>query len=210
MDDMILVWNMETGMYDVSSIVFNDTEVKQVSEVITVHFSDGTSVEVVSEHGFFDLNLKKFVYIDSENYKNYIGHSYVKYKQNGWDVVKLVSVDISYKEIKVYSPVTFVHLNYYVNGMLSMPGGIYGLFNIFEVDTKKMIYDPISMRQDIMNYGLLSYEYYEDMIPEIMYDAFNGKYLGIAIKKGILDWEAIEYMANRYIGIVLESNDVDL
>ena len=47
---------------------------------------------------------------------------------------KLVDAFVTNECIKVYSPVTKYHLNYFSEGMLSMPGGIKGLFNIFDID----------------------------------------------------------------------------
>lgn len=204
--DMLLVWNLDEGKYDAAPVVFNDTEERKVYQVINLYFSDETNVEIIDEHGFFDYNLAKYVYIDIDNYNNYIGHKFIKYKENGWTLVSLSKVTIEYKETAPYSPVTFSHLNYYTNEMLSMPGGISGLFNIFEVNPKTMKYDIIKKQQDIRNYGLISYEEYNNMFPEIMYQAFNGKYLNIAIKKGILTWENIEYMSNRYTKITIDSN----
>ena len=101
-----------------------------------------------------------------------------------------------------WSPVTFKHLCYYVNGTLSMPGGISGLFNIFEVDTDTMMYDPQKKAEDIANYGILPFEAFEGIVSEEAYEAFNGAYLGIAIEKGILSWENIEYLARRYMPLV--------
>ena len=79
-----------------------------------------------------------------------------------------------------------------------MPGGISGLFNIFEVDTATMKYDSAKMQRDIQKYGLLTVEDYGGMITQEMFDAFNGAWLGVAIGKGMLTWEEIAYLANRY------------
>ena len=79
-----------------------------------------------------------------------------------------------------------------------MPGGISGLFNIFEVDTKAMKYDSAKMHSDIEKYGLFTYADFEELIPEYMYDAFNGNILKVAIGKGMLTWEDIQTLAERY------------
>ena len=101
-----------------------------------------------------------------------------------------------------WSPVTAEHLCYYTNDILSMPGGIEGLFNIFEVDTNTMSYDAIKMVQDIEKYGLYTYEDFANMIPEEAYVVFNGDWLKVAIGKGILTWENIEKYAERYIPLM--------
>ena len=80
-----------------------------------------------------------------------------------------------------------------------MPSGIAGLFNIFEVDTDIMAYNAEMMAQDIEEYGLFTYDDFEDLIPEVAYEVFNGDILKVAIGKGMLTWEDIEYLAERYI-----------
>ena len=120
-------------------------------------FSDGSKVNVISEHGFFDLDLAQYVYIDEYNYSDYIGHSFTKsgnVSLNTWEKVVLESVTVEEQITTAWSPVTFEHLCYYTNGILSMPGGIDGLFNIFDVDTNNMKYDEVKMEEDIEKYGL--------------------------------------------------------
>lgn len=204
-EEELLVWNLEKGSYDTAPIVFVDSEDTSEYEVVDLKFSDGSNVGVIYEHGFFDLDLGKYVYLRSENAKDYIGHRFVKQadvENNTWESVVLEDVVIENRTTKAYSPVTFEHLCYYTNGVLSMPGGIEGLFNIFEVDTEIMAYDTEKMLEDINNYGLFTYNDFADLIPEIAYEAFNGDILKVAIGKGMLTWEDIEYLAERYVPLV--------
>ncbi len=201
----LLVWNLETGSYDTAPIVFVDSEQETEYEVVYLNFSDGSQVGLIYEHGFFDLNLAEYVYINAENYENYIGHEFVTMgnrEQNTWNVATLDSVDVEMKTTTAWSPVTYKHLCYYTDGVLSMPGGISGLFNIFEVDTETMAYDSAQMVADIEIYGLLTYEDFEGMIPLIAYEAFNGEYLNVAIGKGLITWDTIEMYANRYVPLI--------
>ena len=157
------------------------------------------------KHGFFDLDLGKYVYIDATNYADYIGHRFVAegdIAANNWNVVTLDEVVLEYEVTTAWSPVTFEHLCYYTNGVLSMPGGIAGLFNIFEVDTDTMRYDEEQMQKDIETYGLFTLEDFGGMIPEIAVEAFNGDYLKVAMGKGLITWEEIAYLAERYIPLM--------
>ena len=99
-----------------------------------------------------------------------------------------------------WSPVTYGHLCYYVNGMLSMPGNTEGLINIFDVNSEQLAYDTDQMRDDIELYGLYTYEEFNSIMPvsEILFNAFNGQYLKVAIGKGIIDWERIKDLISRY------------
>jgi hypothetical protein len=55
-NELLLVWNMQTGKFDFAPIMFIDSDSKSVVEVISLYFSDGTVVKVISEHGFWDYN----------------------------------------------------------------------------------------------------------------------------------------------------------
>ena len=204
-EEKLLVWNLETGSYDVANIVFVDSDKEADYRVIHLNFSDGSEVKVISEHGFFDVDLAKYVYIDEYNYADYIGHRFIKsgnIADNEWDVVTLESVTVETETTTAWSPVTSEHLCYYTNGILSMPGGIEGLFNIFDVNTDTMSYDLEKMEEDIAKYGLYTYDDFAGMIPEEAYVAFNGDWLKVAIEKGILTWDDIARYAERYIPLM--------
>ena len=175
-----------------------DSDPEQEYEVIRVTFADGTDVEIISEHGFFDIDRGEYVYLDADA-AQYIGDSFVKQNGDEWTTTELVGVEIETRVTTPYSPVTAGHLCYYTNGMLSMPGGISGLFNIFEVDTDAMCYDKQKMEADIETYGLLTATDFEGIVTEEAFEAFNGRYLGIAIQKGLLTWDQIEALAERYM-----------
>ena len=208
-EDELLVWNLETGSYDTAPIVFVDSDEEATYEVIDLYFSDGSKVGVIYEHGFFDVDLAEYVYITAENAKDYIGHSFVTQadiENNTWNIVTLEDVVIENRVTRAYSPVTFKHLCYYTDGVLSMPGGINGLFNIFEVDTEIMAYDAEQKAADIETYGLFTYADFEGVVSEVAYEAFNGNYLKVAIGKGLLTWEDIEYLAQHYMPLISGTN----
>ena len=81
-----------------------------------------------------------------------------------------------------------------------MPGGIEGLFNIFEVDKQTMTYDLQAMAADIEEYGLFTYEEFYEIYPisEEVFEAFNGEYLKVAIGKGLITYERIAELIERY------------
>lgn len=120
--------------------------------------------------------------------------------------MQLVGVDIYEKYTTTWSPVTYSHLCYYVNGMLSMPGGISGLFNMFEVDSETMKYDEAKKQADIEKYGLYTFEEFAEIIPvsEAVFNAFNGCYLKIAIEKGLIDLPYLERLVENYSNMLSE------
>ena len=197
--EMLLVWNLYTGSFDIAPILVIDSDALKQYEVIKLTFSDGTTVDVISEHGFFDVDLNKYVYLDKYA-EEYIGHRFLKQNENGMVQVTLVDVAITLENVAAYSPVTYGHLCYYVNGMLSIPGGINGLFNIFEVDAETMKFDAEAMEADVEMYGLYTYEELNSLVPmqEMMFDAVNGQYLKVAIGQGIITIEQISELVERY------------
>ena len=201
-DELLLVWNLETGTFDSAPIVFVDSEAETEYEIVNLIFSDGTTVKVISEHGFWDYDLNEYVYLDRYA-ADYIGHWFAKQTvdESGNPVnvkVRLDDVVITREVTTAWSPVTFGHLCYYVNGMLSMPGGIDGLFNIFEVDSDTMMYDKEAMAADIEKYGLFTCEDFGGLVSEEVFEAFNGKYLKVAIGKGMLTWDEVVQLVERY------------
>ncbi len=198
-EEEFLVWNLETGELDSAAIMFIDSEAGRECEVIRLIFSDGTEVKVISEHGFWDYDLNKYVYLDRYA-AQYIGHSFAK--QTGKDLTAIQLVDVVLETVyeNAYSPVTVGHLCYFVNGMLSMPGGVGGLFNIFEVDAETMSYDTEALQRDIEIYGLFTYEELNAIVPlsREMFESAGGQYLKISIGKGNLTMYELINMINRY------------
>lgn len=203
-NEMLLVWNLQTGSFDSAPILFIDSDPWQTYKVINLAFSDGTSVKVIYEHGFWDYDLNEYVYL-REDAAQYIGHWFNKQGTDGngnmiSQRVQLTDVSVQYEATAAYSPVTYGHLCYYVNGMLSMPGGAGGLFNTFDVDAATMKYDEAQMQADIAEYGLFTYEEFYNLVPvsEEAFEAFNGQYLKVAIGKGLIDTDKLNQLAVRY------------
>lgn len=202
--ERLLVWNLKTGSFDTAPILFIDSEPYKHYDIINLYFSDGTHVKVIDEHAFYDFNLNKYVYLRSDA-SNYIGHYFNKQvvDENGnlaWARVQLTNVTITNEYTMAYSPVTETHLCLYVNGMLSMPGGIEGLVNTFEVDGDTMQIDQAKYLEDIETYGLFTYEEFYELypVPKYMFDAVDGANLKVALAKGLLTHEELSYLIERY------------
>lgn len=203
-DEELLVWNMFTGEFDTASILFIDSDAIASYEIIELTFSDGTTVKVIDEHGFWNATLNEYVFLDS-NADAYIGDYFNKqtYDADGnmiYTTVQLVSVDIYEETTTAWSPVTYSYLCYYVNGMLSMPGGTTSLINIFDVDADTMTIDMESYNADIAEYGLFTYEEFAEIMPvfEYVFDAFNAQYFKVAMGKGILTWDDLATLFETY------------
>lgn len=201
--DRVLSFNHETGKIEPTAVIVNDDVDREATNynVINLHFSDGTKTSIVSEHGFFDLDLNKYVYIREDNYSQYIGHSFYGINGNG-DLsskkVKLLSVDVEEKFTKICSPVTANNLNIISDNMLSMAGGIEGLFNFFDYDPVTLKYDEAKKQADIEKYGLLTYEDYKDLLPYEVYEVLPCQYMSVSIGKGLITWDKIKEYINHW------------
>lgn len=200
--DFVLGMNHETGVIESTPVIINHfVNEADEAEVLNLHFSNGSIVGVVGDHGFFDVDLNKYVYINTSNYNEFIGHKFYAIKSATNHTREDVILEFATSETKfvqVYSPVTAGYLNIITDNMLSMAGGIEGLFNFFEYDPTTLEWDKTKMQEDIEQYGLLSYEEFKDYIPEEIYLAINAKYLGVSIGKGLLTWEDIFRFVEEY------------
>ena len=203
-NEELLVWNLFTGQYDIAPILFIDHDPYRSYEITQLYFSDGTTVKIIDEHAFWDINLNRYVFLRNDA-AQYIGHWFSKQAEdlNGNMIrtnVQLVNVVVYQEQTTAWSPVTYGHLCLYVNGMLSMPGATEGLINIFEVDANTMSYDATAFLADITEYGLFTYEEFAALIPipEEVFDAFNGQYLKVAIGKGLITLNEIALLVQRY------------
>lgn len=203
-DEMLLVWNLYTGTFDVAPILFIDSDPANMYEVINLYFSDGTSVKVIYEHAFWDIDLNQYVFLRNDA-AQYIGHWFNKQTtdangQIAWTKVQLTDVVVKDEYTTSWSPVTFSHLCYYVNGMLSMPGATEGLINIFDVDADTMSYDQTAFEADIEKYGLFTYEEFAEILPvsQEVFEAFNGQYLKVSIGKGLITMDDLYRLVERY------------
>ncbi len=203
-NEMLLVWNLHTGSFDVAPILFIDHDPARTYKIINLYFSDGTHVKVIDEHAFWDFDLNKYVFL-REDASQYIGHWFNKQTtdQMGnltWIRVQLTNVIITEEYTTAWSPVTYGHLCIYVNGMLSMPGATTGLINIFEVDGQTMQINQQQYLADIEAYGLFTYEEFSAIlsVPEEIFNAVNGQYLKVSIGKGLIDYQTLEELINNY------------
>jgi len=201
-NESLLVWNHYTGAFDIAPMVFVDRHAASAQDVIHLYFSDGTEVKVIWEHAFWNFDLNSYVMIKGTEADQYIGHWFKQHINIpdgiGWTQVQLVDVQYYTEVIAFYSPVTFGHLNFYVNGMLSMPGDTEGLINIFLVDSDTLQYDQAAYAADIALYGLFTYADFEGLIPVEIFDAFNVQYLSISLGKELITWDRIEWLIEYF------------
>lgn len=205
--DIVMSFNHETGRLEPTEIIINDDidEPEQTYDVIHLIFDNGNETDIVYEHGFFDLTLNKYVYLHTYDACNFIGHEFVFFKNSNSQIerIKLIQVIINKMVTRVCSPVTANNLNIISDNMLSMAGGITGLFNIFEYENESLKYNIKKKNEDIKKYGLLDYSSFDKYLSKELYDKLPCKYMAISIGKGFISWNTIQSYIDRWAGRLL-------
>ena len=199
--DELLVWDMVRGAFDHSPVLFVEHNEESEKEVIRLDFSDNTEIEFIFEHGFFDINANKYVYLHNlEEAKTCIGHYFLKYDPDTkkHTKVKVIKASAEHKVTTTHSPCTIRHLCVYANGLLTMPGATAPFTNTFKINRKTHSYDPNDMIKCLRKYGYFTaIDFAEYLSPEMFY-AFQGEFLKVKIAKGETSMEEILALIKRY------------
>lgn len=198
-NDLLLVFNHETGKYDkaYSSYIIHENESKQLERIINLKFSDGTTIGIVSEHGFFNIEQNEYIFINEYNINEYIGKHFYTIN-NSSNVVLLVDYEIEEKVVRIFSPISEYHLNYFAEGMLTVSNFLDGLVNIFKLDDS-MKYDEKSMIENINKYGLADINDFIDFADVETIKKFPYQYLLVAIGKEKTSFEELEWLYKTFI-----------
>lgn len=199
--DEVLVFDHVTGEISTSPVAYIAIDKAEKWETISLDFEGGVTVDVISEHGFFDLTTGGYVMINAENVSEYVGHTFAG--MAGADggtlgALKLVGYEFGEAGSEAYSVVTAKDLNHFANGMLVFSDGIDGFYNIFEYG-EGMKYDEEAMAADIERYGLYTYEDWSDYLTYEQFLAYNLQYLKVSVGKGLITEEGIIALIDRFL-----------
>ena len=200
--DELLVWNFYTGEYDaMPSSIIKDYGYDNHT-IVTLNFDDGTSVNTINGHGFFDQAANEYVILDEYNVEDYIGHSFLKQDNDGYKAVTLTDYQIKTEYVECWSVLTAEHYNCLINGLFSLTpaagGNTPDYLMPFALD-ENMKYDEAKMQADIEKYGLYTYE---DFAPYITYEQFEALGLDIfkvSVGKGYITWDSILMLLQMHI-----------
>lgn len=206
--DKVLVFNHELGNVDTSPVSYIFYDGQKEYDTLKLIF-DISEIEVLYGHGFFDLDLNKYVLINAENVKDYIGHKFYYIQDIGGQPVYTIASLNGYeqytKQTESYSVLTAKHINCIANGILTVTDDgnqpaqlLKGFYNIFDLDMHHR-FDTEKMAADIQKYGISTYDEWKEYATEEQFDAFNGKYLKIAIGKGLVTKNEVVGYINKFL-----------
>ena len=201
-NEKLLIYDHEKGCYSTENINFIEVDSEDYYNVINLCFDNGVTSRVIYEHAFFDLDLMKYVYITEDSYTSYVGHRFYTGGLVDGEYVSgeavLAEAFVTNERTVSYELVTDYHLDYFTDGLLSIPGGITGLFNIFEYDEGTLQYNVEQKQKDIETYGLCSYEEFKDVVSYDTFMKYPTIYFKVSIGKGIMTEEDLQYLIERY------------
>ena len=197
LNDKILAWDFFTGTAvekNISLLVFHGNLQCLVKEL---HFSDGTVLRLIEEHGVFDYDLNRFVYIMPDNYQEYLGHHFAKINPDRTvELVTLDTVELVEEYTGVWSISSAVTSNAVAEGMLTVapPEAFYNWVTM----SGKMEYDTEEFAKDIETYGLYTYDVFKDYVSEKQFVDWNGAYLKIPVEKGLFTFDFVLELIDLY------------
>ena len=203
-EDILLAFDHGKGELVSARLFFNYHQYEYnivTVPILDLCFDNGTQIGIHVDHGFFDLTLGKYVYINKDNYLGFIGHDFVTVDCGKLGKTRLVSGVVSIRTVRVYSPVSVYHLNVITNGLLSITGEIEGWFNYFDYDSS-LKYDSTKMDMDIKKYGLYVYDDFKDYIRKEIFDMLPIPYLKVSVGKGLTTKEKIIEVMKKYLSFM--------
>lgn len=192
-DDKVLSWDFTTGKFVESDIILLINHGTNINEVLHLVFEDNYNIDFIGNHGLFDITTMKFEYLSIDNVEEYVGHEFAI---DDTHKVKLLGYSIEEKEIGAYSIYASYSGDVIANGMITMTPPLkegtefFGFFDVLD----NLTFDMEQIENDIATYGLYDYSDFEAYITYEQFDKLNGKYLKIAVEKGIIDWDQILYL----------------
>jgi len=173
-------------------------------KIVTVKFSDGTSVNTINGHGFYDVDEREFVILSDNNAEEYLGHSFAKADGK---TVKLVNYSIKTEYTESWSVLTAVHYNCVMGGMWTLtPAEVEDspkYLMPFEIN-EDMTFDQEAMYADIQKYGMYTYEEFQQYVTPEQFYAFNFPIFKVAVGKGYFTYEDILYLISIHFNVEIQ------
>jgi len=195
--DLLRTFDHEAGCISSAKVCLTyKGESKATSLNLT--FASGKKLAIVGTHDLLLENTRKYVRINAGNVASFVGKRFYNAESGKWDA--LVSFETGTK-VDYYCIYTAKHLNCIAEGLLTCPDDVDHILNIYELDAKLKA-NASQLSADIAQYGLfdLAREYPEFAQYNGVIEDLGGKYVYIAIGKGLVPGNHIEQMKSYWSG----------
>ena len=200
--ETLLTWNHKTGSYDTAPIAYliDHGGVRQEQPITHLFFTDGSDLEIIGEHVFYNADTGKYITLD-ENAADYIGTHFAKQNAESGRMERVALTEVKH-EVKlagIYEVVTNGYMTCFTDGILTASAYIDKLLNTFDIETDTMAYNPFKVIADIQTYGLYTYEDLQELgLTEAQFNMHNGAFLKIAVGKGTLTWQDMSDLMDMF------------
>jgi len=206
--DLLAVWSYDTGSitYEYPLLIKNE---KKGSGYYKITFSDNTYINIFSDHGFYNYDLKKFVsFKDKKNFK--VGSNIAKIDKNGnFTKVKVTKIEEINEDIKYYFVASARYFNIIANDFITTYQGttISNLYG-FTKNAKWPVIKNLLLKNNI--YG---YDKFSDVLPYYMYKGFRAGEAGFLINNNLITLEefkkfiSVELMGEGIVKNPIEKNN---
>ncbi len=191
--DLVVSYDQWTGELRYSRIALLVNHGEDEYAVMELHFDDGSYIGFINSHCLFSVDDGCYLDFRPDNFRSYVGKSFLKLSEDGKLVeVKLVKAELVKKTTTSYTVISSEDLNCFGNGLLNLTTILKGIYNIFDCDSHGLI-ERVKAKADIEKYGLFGYADFREAIPEQVFVDFGFKYFKVAMGKGILDKDTLDY-----------------
>lgn len=197
--DILLTFDHEAGNIS-SAKVCLVWKCEEKRQPLYLSFASGKKIGVVGAHNFLLEKARTYVCLNQDNVTRFIGERFYNAETATWDA--LVSYEMDANPVNYYCIYSAKHLNCISEGMLTCPDDVDHILNIFKLDAGLKA-DTAQLTADIAQYGLFDlarefpeYVQYKDAIEDL-----GGKYVYIAVGKGLVPKNYIETMKSYWSGV---------
>ena len=199
--DMVIAWSFYSGCYEIVPVTILQNHGEGIQNVLYLYFEDGTVLKVLGEHGIFDAELNRFIFIDEFDAHEYVGRRFVKQNGDSYITVELVGYDVVSELTTAYTILTLDHGNAIAEDMLTITSAdnlSSDFFTPFDIG-EDMKYDEAAIMADIEKYGLYTYEDFAEYLTYEQFVELNMSYLKVSVGKGYITYEGLIYLIENFI-----------
>ena len=194
---MLLSWDFFEGAYTARPAIAIINHGEGVYTVVELGFSDGTILRMIEKHGVFDYDQNCFVFLDSNNASQYIGHRFVRYAPDGdYDLVTLENVHVSKEQTESWSVMTSGTINAFASDLLTLTP-IWKDYDWIPMG-ETLRYDTELFRKEIEEYGTYNYALFSFLGTREQFEALNGKYMKVLVGRGDMTLEDLYRVVSQY------------
>ena len=194
-DDLLAVWNHDTGSLTYEYPLWIENE-HESNKYIEITFSDNTKLNIVNDHGLYDVEHKKYIRISDEEFK--VGARIAKITDDGdFSEVTITNIQEINKKVKYYFVGSTTYFNIIANNVLTTDSNTL-ISNFYGFDEKAKWPEQ---KQYIVNdsNNILPYEQFKDVLPYYLYKGFRAGEVGFLVNNNIITIDQFKYYLSDLI-----------